>query len=281
VTTFFRCLLMLTVQPTFVSIIVALNFSVKGPVPPADKNRDMSRLVHKAPLAILVCLASASAADIEGTVAIKRKLTRRNVTASSSSYQRGVSVPLGASDAENALDFERTHVVIYLEDRQPSPLPPVTQVMEQIGRQFAPDLVIVPVGSSVSFPNRDLIFHNVFSLSKPKTFDLGNYTKDQTRIVTFPQPGVVLVNCHLHPNMGAVIVVTPNQWAVKPNADGKFKLTGVPPGRHSLAAWHKSVGVIRQSVDIVEGETATVKFLLPFEEKSSVTMGELILPEPR
>jgi plastocyanin len=241
----------------------------------------MSRLAHKALLVILACLATASAADIEGTVAIKRKLTRRNVTATSSAYQRGVSVELGAADAENALDFERTHVAVYLEDRQPSLPPAVTPVMEQIGRQFVPDLVIVPVGSSVSFPNRDLIFHNVFSLSKPKTFDLGNYTKDQTRIVTFSQPGVVLVNCHLHPNMGAVIVVTPNQWAVKPRSDGTFKLTGVPPGRHSLAAWHKSVGVVRQSVDIVEGQIVTVKFLLPFEEKSPVTMGQLIVSEQR
>jgi hypothetical protein len=66
-------------------------------------------------------------------------------------------------------------------------------------------------------PNRDPIFHNVFSLSKTKTFDLGNCRQNETRSVAFPKPGIVQVYCHLHPNMAASIVVTPNRWAAKPS----------------------------------------------------------------
>jgi len=120
--------------------------------------------------------------------------------------------------------------------------------MEQKNREFQPDLLTIPCGSTVSFPNLDPIFHNVFSLSKPKTFDLGNYAKGQTRSVTFLKPGIVLVNCRLHTNMTAAIVVTPNQWSSRTDADGRFVLRGVPSGVHTLIAWHKAAGFLRQTL---------------------------------
>ena len=92
------------------------------------------------------------------------------------------------------------------------------------------------MGSSVSFANLDPIFHNVFSFSKAKSFDLGNYPKDQTRIGTFSKAGIVLVDCHLHPNMSAVIVVTPNRWGTKADPSGRFVLPGVPPGTYTVVA---------------------------------------------
>ena len=135
--------------------------------------------------------------------------------------------------------------------------------MEQKDRQFSPDLIVVPVGSTVSFQNRDPIFHNVFSLSKPKNFDLGNYAKDQTRTVTFTKPGVVLVNCHLHTNMAAVIFVTPNQWSARTDDEGHFEMHAVPPGRHTFIAWHKAAGFFRETVDVKEGQTPVVQFIIP------------------
>ena len=107
-------------------------------------------------------------------------------------------------------------------------------------------MIVVPAGSTVSFPNLDPIFHNVFSLSKPKSFDLGNYPKDHTRTVTFPKPGIVIVGCHLHANMSAVIVVTPNRWSTTADAQGHFTLPAVPPGAYTVVAWHKSVGIFPQ-----------------------------------
>jgi hypothetical protein len=170
---------------------------------------------------------------------------------------------------EDPLAFERTRVVIYLEGRLPSD--PESATLEQVNRRFVPDLLVVPVGSTISFPNRDLIFHNVFSLSKPKTFDLGTYPKDQTRTVSLTREGIIYVNCHLHPNMTAAIVVTPNKWHTRPDPTGRFALHGVPPGRHTVIAWHKAVGFFRQSVEVQEDRTATLSFLIPFDEETAVS----------
>jgi hypothetical protein len=125
--------------------------------------------------------------------------------------------------------------------------------------------VVAPVGSAVSFPNMDAIFHNVFSLSKPKLFDLGNYPKGQTRTVVFPVAGIVYVYCHLHPNMAASIVVTPNQWSAKVDRDGRFRLPDVPPGRYTAVAWHKTAGFFRQTVLVSENGAPPLQFVIPFE----------------
>jgi plastocyanin len=202
------------------------------------------------------------AADIEGTVIVKRKLTPRKVTATAPAYQRGPAVELGNA-ADNGLDFERKHVAIYLEG--PAQPKGVTATLGQKNRQFTPDMLVVPEGSTVSFPNFDPIFHNVFSLSKPKSFDLGNYPKNQTRVVTFSNPGIVFVNCHLHPNMSAVIVITPNEWNTVPDAGGKFTLQNVPAGHYTVVAWHKSAGFFRQKLDLGAGG-ASVQFFIPIEE---------------
>src|SRR6185369_994412 len=153
-------------------------------------------------------------------ITIERKLTRRNVTASAGMYQRGVAVAVGNDTEEDPLAFERSHVAVYREvasGAAPAGSPKAS--IEQKDRRFAPDLVVIPAGSAVAFPNFDPIFHNVFSLSKVKSFDLGNYPNGQSRTVTFPAPGLVAVYCHLHSNMSATIVVAPNRWATK--ADGK------------------------------------------------------------
>jgi len=110
--------------------------------------------------------------------------------------------------------------------------------------------VIIPVGSSVSFPNADPIFHNVFSLSGAKKFDLGYYPAGQTRVVKFEQPGVVQVYCHLHPNMYGAIVVVPNRWYTKPGDDGRFWLHDVPEGTYSLVAWHVNAGFFRKEIHV-------------------------------
>ena len=110
----------------------------------------------------------------------------------------------------------------------------------------------------------DAIFHNVFSLSKPRSFDLGNYPKGQTRKVVFPVPGIVYVYCHLHPNMAASIVVTPNQWSAKADEDGNFHLAGVPPGKYTAVAWHKKAGFFRQTVVVTENGAPALRFVIPF-----------------
>ncbi len=111
------------------------------------------------------------------------------MTAAAGAYDRGVAVELRSDPVEDPLAFERGRVVIYLEGELPSS--PITATLEQKSRKFVPDTLVIPAGSSVSFPNLDPVFHNVFSLSKAKTFDLGNYPKDHARTVTFSKPGIV------------------------------------------------------------------------------------------
>ena len=214
----------------------------------------------------MIALAPASGADIDGNVVITRRLTRPKVTAPAGAYERGVAVELGSNAENDPLVFERTRVVIYLEGQFPSK--PVTAVLEQKNRRFIPETLVVPAGSVVSFPNLDPIFHNVFSLSKPKSFDLGNYPKDHTRTVTFPTPGIVFVNCHLHPNMAAAIVISPNQWSAKADGAGRFSLSGVPSGSHTIVAWHKAAGFFRQQIRINDNHPAYVQFVIPIDDSA-------------
>ena len=208
------------------------------------------------------------AADVEGTVVVQRRLTKAKVTATANTYSRGMAVELHADSSPNVLSFERSHIAIYLEGSLPSR--PATGTMDQKDREFSPDMLVLPAGSAVSFPNLDPIFHNVFSLSKPKEFDLGNYPKDHTRIVTFNKPGIVFVNCHLHSNMSAVIVITPNQWSARADASGRFRLSEVPPGTYTIVAWHKSAGFFRQRVTVTEDGSVPVTFFIPLPAEQTV-----------
>ena len=226
----------------------------------------MPRILVNTFLAGLVMLTGLSGADVRGTVTIERKLTPRNITPAAGLYQRGSAVALQPDSKENALDYERSHVVVYLEGDQHLPAVPVTAEMEQQNRRFSPDLVVIPAASAVSFPNFDPIFHNVFSLSKPKSFDLGNYPKGQTRMVTFPKAGIVFVYCHLHPNMVGTIVVTPSQWAARVDASGHFVLADVPPGKYTVVAWHKTGGTFRKTIEVTAGQDAEVDFFVPLPE---------------
>lgn len=219
-------------------------------------------------LPILIAATSLLASDIEGKIRIERRLTKRKVTSTADVYQRGVAVELGSDKEKDPLAFERSHVVIYLEGHLPSEK--VTADLNQEDRRFSPDLVVIPVGSSVSFANLDPIFHNVFSLSKAKSFDLGNYPKDQTRIVTFPKTGIVFVDCHLHPSMSAVIVVTPNRWSTKADASGSFVLPDVPPGTYTVVAWHRAAGFFRKTVRITEGASVSIDFTIPLDAVGEV-----------
>jgi plastocyanin len=211
---------------------------------------------------VLAAVLPLAAGDIAGHIIIHRKLTKRKVTNSVSAYQRGVAVELATDSGADPLAFERSHVVIYLD----GPLRPESgsAVLEQKNRRFVPELLVVSAGSTVTFPNRDLILHNVFSLSKAKSFDLGTYPKDQTRTVVLSKPGIVYVNCHLHPNMAAAIVVTPNRWFTVADASGRFTIRDVPAGVYTAVAWHKAAGSFRAQVRVEKDGAASVDFIIPF-----------------
>lgn len=211
----------------------------------------------------------AYAASITGSITIKKRLTKRSVTPVVSLYQRGAEVKLSKVAQEDPLAFEQSRVVVYIESPQPAVegLETPTQVqIAQRDRRFTPDLVVAPVGSSVSFPNMDPIFHNVFSLSRARTFDLGSYDKGDTRTVVFERPGIVEVYCHLHPDMEATVVITPNRWYARPDAEGHYRLPDLPPGRYTVVAWHKTAGFFRKSILLENGTDAVADFLIPIDD---------------
>jgi plastocyanin len=218
--------------------------------------------------ATVLVAASACAQDITGTILIKKRLTKPSVTAPVSVYQRGTTVKLGKDGGEDPIAYERSRVVVYLE----GPLPALNNTpattpfqIQQIDRRFLPDLLVVPVGSTISFPNMDPIFHNIYSLSKPKSFDLGSYDTGDTRNVLFSKPGIVEIYCHLHPNMAATVVVTPNRWYARPDPSGQFRIPNVPPGQYTIIAWHKSAGFFRQSLLVDQGHDSSVEFFIPLD----------------
>ena len=122
------------------------------------------------------------------------------------------------------------------------PHPPVfapraDYVLLQKNKMFSPHLLVVPVGASVAFPNRDPFFHNVFSLFDGKRFDLGLYESGKTRYVTFSREGVSYIFCNIHPEMSAVVLSLTTPLFRVADASGRFILAGVPEGDYELHLW--------------------------------------------
>jgi plastocyanin len=147
-----------------------------------------------------------------------------------------------------------SEAVVYIDGAKAKPKPSrATMVMK--GKNFTPHVLVVPVGTTVDFPNQDPLFHNVFSLSGENRFDLDLYKRPKSGSWTFDHPGVARVYCNIHPQMTAVIVVRDSPFYARANADGTFVIEGVPAGKYPLKAWHERGG--EASLDIVvpaEGE---------------------------
>ena len=118
---------------------------------------------------------------------------------------------------------------------------PVTVEIAITDKTYAPHVVVVPVGSSVRFPNHDPFNHNVFSQSEQNAFDLGLYGRGEARSQTFAHPGLVRVYCNVHPRMVAYVQVMANRYFTLPNADGSFTIGNVPPGNYRLHVWHERI----------------------------------------
>ena len=133
--------------------------------------------------------------------------------------------------------------VVYLEGvaTPATAADPVTVEIAITDKVYAPHVVVVPIGSTVRFPNHDPFNHNVFSLSEPNTFDLGLYGRGEVKSQTFTHPGLVRVYCNVHPRMVAYVLVMANRLYAQPGQDGSFLLENVPPGRYRLHVWHERI----------------------------------------
>ncbi|HEX2569987.1 MAG TPA: hypothetical protein VH877_10560 [Polyangia bacterium] len=128
---------------------------------------------------------------------------------------------------------------------------PVQRIMEQRNRNFGPHVLVVPVGSTVAFPNFDSIYHNVFSRSDAKPFDLGLYKAGQEREVTFDKEGIVRLGCNLHANMQGYIVVSASPYYTVTDATGHFSFRNLEPGKYHLRAWsERSAQPITREIEV-------------------------------
>jgi plastocyanin len=134
--------------------------------------------------------------------------------------------------------------------------------LAQKNQGFTPRVLPVTVGARVEFPNQDPIYHNVFSVSPPKRFDLGKFGQGKSKSLVFDKPGLVNVYCDIHSNMEAFIVVLPNAWFVQPDAEGKFTLPPLPAGTYTVRVWHPDLGDRTVSVTVGADETRDIELSL-------------------
>jgi len=153
--------------------------------------------------------------------------------------------------------------VVWLTGAHAGPGRPVRVEMATQGKQFLPHLLVVPVGSTVAFPNHDGFKHNVFSVSPEATFDLGLYGRGEGRTATFDSAGVVRVYCNVHAQMRGIVKVLPSALSAQPGADGVFRIAGVPAGDYTLHAWHeRGAEEVTQSVRVTGAADASVVVVL-------------------
>ncbi len=133
------------------------------------------------------------------------------------------------------------------------------KLMDQREMKFIPKVLAVPVGTPVNFPNNDNTWHNVFSPSEAKKFDLGLYPPGEKRSVTFNMAGVVRILCNVHPNMEGHIVVKEHPYFTVPNLQGSYRIDAVPMGKYRLEVWHPDVGTTVGPFNMVrEGEVLSI-----------------------
>jgi len=152
--------------------------------------------------------------------------------------------------------------VVYLEGPFPKPAAlPLLQVAQK-DFAFVPALLPVEAGTSVEFPNLDDTYHNIFSYSPAKRFDLGRYRSDERPIpsVRFDTPGLVVLRCDIHEHMrGLILVLDTPYWAVT-DPDGRYRLPGLPPGAHTLKVWLDSRTTLTRPVELAPGATLRADF---------------------
>jgi plastocyanin len=152
--------------------------------------------------------------------------------------------------------------VIYLEGAFPKRIATPTKQMVQKDLRFGPALLPVQVGTRVEFPNLDDTYHNIFSFSPAKRFDLGRYRSDEVPIpsVLFDVPGLVTVRCDIHEHMRALILVLDTPHFVLSDPEGRYRLSGLPAGNYTLKAWLTSKTTREQPVHLTSGSTLKVNF---------------------
>lgn len=152
--------------------------------------------------------------------------------------------------------------VVYLEGTFPVTAQPAVKQVTQKDMTFVPTLLPIQTGTKVEFPNLDDTYHNIFSYSPAKRFDLGRYRPDERPIpsVTFDQTGLVVLRCDIHEHMRGLILVVGGPYFVLTDMEGRYRLEGLPPGEFKLKVWLDSRTTLERSIKLENGVTLHADF---------------------
>ena len=153
--------------------------------------------------------------------------------------------------------------IVYAEALDGGRVQPRQFKMAQKNKSFIPHVLAIPIGSTVSFPNEDDLFHNAFSLSRPGPFDLGLYRSGASKDLSFTAPATYRVFCNIHPQMNAIILVLPTSYIGETDAAGNYRLD-LPPGRYRISAWSERAEV--SSANLTVGNSSQTAADLTLDE---------------
>jgi plastocyanin len=209
--------------------------------------------------AVLVLGAAAKAHAQPGTIRGRVDVRRENGPPPS----RPSVSELGQPPASEPIDRRRS--VVYLEAAPQGAFEEPERarvVLDQRNQTFVPHVLAITTGTTVDFLNSDRTYHNVFSLSKARRFDLGRYPRNEVRSVRFDRPGVVRVFCDIHSHMSAFILVFAHRYFAVTEPDGTYRIERVPAGRYSLVAWNEGQERETRAVEVSPGGSAEADFTL-------------------
>jgi plastocyanin len=169
----------------------------------------------------------------------------------------------GAPGPRDIPDLRRG--VVYLETAPRSAFDerePGRAVMDQRNERFVPHVLAVMLGTDVEFPNSDLTYHNVFSLSRAKRFDLGRYAAGKSKSVRMDRTGVVRVFCDIHSHMSAFILVFNHPFFSVTDTEGRFELPALPAGSYTVVGWYEGEARITRSVVVPPNGWAEVDLVV-------------------
>lgn len=198
-----------------------------------------------------LCQVSFAQATIEGRVTLPENKSAPVMTKRYEVVTKG-----------GVLSTNPPQAIVYLEGAPAKASARPTVQVAQKEMNFIPALLPIEAGTKVEFPNADETYHNIFSYSPAKRFDLGRYRPEERPIpsVIFDQPGLVTLRCDIHEHMRGLILVLQTPYFVTTDTAGRFRLTGLPSGKYTVKAWIDSRTIKEQSVELKAGSTVQVDF---------------------